>query len=257
MDRQRALEQLEVVRANSDDMSDSELAAAVTAMDSDPSARQEFERRLQLDQKIGAEMRKVAVPEGLREKLLAAIAEPPAQIAPVENVSIRYSRRPLLIGALSMALLVAAGVAFRWMGPMVSYDEIVDAAPRNGDQIAKLMGDSASGELSLGFDLPGWLARKEIAQQMTWPNENSRLANGSSKSTSYVCGGGGWALVVTPLSAVTDLPGFDKGGTISKALGPALYQGAWRDEQYVYVLFVAGGKRDFDRLRTRLVGTTA
>ncbi len=73
MDCRSALEILEVVRPNSDDLREPELAAAAAHVGSCPRCEASFRSRQELDREIGRLMREVSVPSGLTQRLLDAV----------------------------------------------------------------------------------------------------------------------------------------------------------------------------------------
>lgn len=253
MDRTRALEQLEVVRPDSDDLNAPELAAAIAALEDDVQARQEFDRRQELDGKIAAAMQSVEPPAGLKEKLLAATtADVHAANNPkIEKSKPRTNRRAALISALTLCLAVAAGFALLKGDPKVNYNNIVNFAPRDIEDVANLA--TASSELpeTPELELPLLLARKKLAPQLAWPNEDSMPPSGPNTPTSLIMGRANWVIVVTPREQVIEPPPFDKQGTFGGTLASGHVFETWQDKDFVYVLFVKGDKQDLNRVRRR------
>ena len=260
MDRKRkkALEQLEVVRPDSGDLNAPELADAIAALEDDAVGRQEFDRRQEFDGRIATVMQSVEPPAGLKEKLLAATSAD-VHAAPGEpKVSKpRTNRRAALISALTLCLTVAVGFALLPGTPHITYDAIVDFAPRDVETLEKLATAPTTDNQSLDLELPVWLTRMKLTPQLAWPREDSMPPDGPDEATSLVMGRTNWVLVVTPSDQIDGAPSFNNQGTLSRSLGSGVYQGAWKEEQFVYVLFVKGDKRTFDSVRNSFTGASA
>jgi hypothetical protein len=249
MDRRNALEKLEIVRHDSDDLSDSELADAIAALDQDPAARQEFDRRLQLDAKIATAMQAVEVPAGLKDKLLAATTA--TNVAPEPVKSPKRSRRGFLVAMTSVAAAAIAVLVFLQQGPTkVSYHGIVQQAPRD-------VPATPWPAVTHDFNLPNWLVRKPRTSQQLWPSESAPL-DGQTEPTSVAVAGRSWVLIVTPLDRVEGAPNFGPGGTLgSGKLSTTHHYQAWQDTDFVYVLFVKGSQNDLDAVYQREFRGTA
>ena len=143
MDRRSLLERLDAVRANSDDLFRPEMAEARRALRDDPELAEEFAARGRFDAQIAAAMRDVAVPAGLRTRLLQHLeaqhleTETPAETrnaAGVKEDGPRMTRRGLLavVGTLA-ASLVAGGIYISGMleaTTPLALAEIEEAAAR-------------------------------------------------------------------------------------------------------------------------------
>jgi hypothetical protein len=108
-------QQLDAIRPDSDDRSDAGLREASAHLDRCSHCREVFEARQEFDREVGRQMRDVPLPEGLKERLLAALqAAPPVSPGSREPAARRPSRRrPLRAWPLVAAGLLAA-VALGW-----------------------------------------------------------------------------------------------------------------------------------------------
>lgn len=143
MDRRSLLERLDAVQPNSDDLFRPEMAEARHALRDDPELAEEFAARGRFDAQITAAMRDVAVPAGLRTRLLQHLeaqhieAEPTAEsrnVAAARNDGPRMTRRGLLalVGTMA-ASLVAGGIYVSGMldaAKPLALAEIEEAAAR-------------------------------------------------------------------------------------------------------------------------------
>lgn len=121
MDRQAALDQLELIRPDANEFQDPDFAEAAQYLETDESAREVFLRRQEQDRQIAQAVRDVPVPEGLKARLLAAIAENPAhekvQVAELPR-GVKTTRRRWLISAL----VVTASCVFALLGVWLFHD---------------------------------------------------------------------------------------------------------------------------------------
>lgn len=114
MDCGLAREQLDAARPDSGDREDLALEAAFAHVDGCPACAEVIEFRREFDRHAGRVIRDVAVPAGLKERLLAATelsTQPtPAHSPPADESATRRSRRKVLVSVTSAAaLLLAAG----------------------------------------------------------------------------------------------------------------------------------------------------
>ena len=146
MDRQAALDQLELIRPDANEFHAPEFAEAAQYLETDESAREVFLRRQELDRRIARAVRDVPVPEGLKGRLLAAMAENPAgEEAPVAELprGFKTTRRRWLISAL----VVTASCLFALLGvwwfhdpepKLLALGELERDAPYSEAEIAEL-----------------------------------------------------------------------------------------------------------------------
>lgn len=258
MDRKQALEQLEVIRSGSDDWSDPELADALAALEGDPEARRELDRRLQLDAKIADALKDVDVPSDLKERLVAAViseSQHPAPAAAPTNQpgaaqpsdppkTRRRSRRQFVSTALAIGVIAAVSVWLLQEEPTVSYLTIRDAAPRDAAAVISQATATVRDATPVPeLNLPVAISRIPGTARIGWTAPDSEVA-------SLVLARANWVLVVTPREQVVDVPDLEAGGTVGGNRN-GYWHGAWRDEQFVYVLFVKGQRRDFENVWQR------
>lgn len=145
MDRQTALDKLELIRPDANDFQHPDFAEALAFLETDEEAREIFAQRQSLDRGISRAMQSVVVPEGLRGRLKAALeSERPhtAQAAPAIAPP-RNSRRRWMLSAcavLAGGLLAAIGVWFWGERPLalLSLAELANQAPFEKEEVAKL-----------------------------------------------------------------------------------------------------------------------
>lgn len=244
MDRNKALEQLESVR-NESDLTDPQFAEALAALEDDAAARQEFDRRLQLDGRIASAMLDVEVPDGLREKLVAVCdggtVATPEKVAPQS----KSSRRKWLGVLASLAAIVVLAVLVFPKKPTVSFDQLVEFGPRENEDIRRLQLDAESNPMPFQIaKAPVWFDRHRDANlSVAWPSESMPF-EGQTDATSEVIVGAGWVLIATPKQTVSNVPNLTALG--SRVSAGYAYK-AWQDERFVYVLFAKGDKGAVDR----------
>lgn len=155
MDSQKALEQLESIRPDSDDLSDPIFAQAAALLGSSPEIADEFRRRQKWDASIGQAMRDVAVPDAARLRLLkrldlagAASPEPTSQVggtdrghADVGSPSAHSRRQWLVAAGMSVAAAVLACVVWVMQpkeAASMTLADVFDQIPLDTDAIAGL-----------------------------------------------------------------------------------------------------------------------
>ncbi len=118
MDCRTALEILDVTRPDSYDLNDPELARAVEYLHSHPDCEREFRKRQSLDGEIGRLIRDVAVPIGLKDRLLVRLVDQrsadglsedrqPAEASAAIRKTVRLHRRSWFRWVVSAAASVA------------------------------------------------------------------------------------------------------------------------------------------------------
>lgn len=116
MDCASALEFLDCVRPNSDDLALPELAEARAHLESCPACQQEFAHRQQFDQAIANAMHAVPIPTGLESRLQSALQShaTPLEDVPAETSAATTSRMPrrswFKWGAVAVAIVLAVSL---------------------------------------------------------------------------------------------------------------------------------------------------
>ncbi len=111
MDRRTALDLLELVRSDANDLRDPDFAEALAYLETDESAREAFMRQQEQDEQIAQAMQDVPVPSGLKNRLLAELekeAKPQPKPATAPNPKRRYVLSALAV--LSLGVVAAIGV---------------------------------------------------------------------------------------------------------------------------------------------------
>ena len=158
-----ALEQLEAARPGDLDWEDPDLAAAFEIVDNDSAARELFEQRQVSDRMVGEAVRAVAIPEGLKDRLHAAVAAK-TEIASAKNETPPSQTRQIL-RTVAIAVLTCSFVLGFWFiqsrTPQLELAEVQSEIPFESDELAGLPRFEGS------FDpiLPsgGWLDERRIS----------------------------------------------------------------------------------------------
>ena len=145
MDRRAALDALEVVRPDADDLHEPEFAEALAYLETDDEAREIFARCRDLDLQIAAAMEDVPVPGDLKARLLSALAgETEAKAVPVEAAAPppARSRRWVLSASVVVASCLLAGLGLWFFGEkpatLLSLQELEAEAPFEETEIVRL-----------------------------------------------------------------------------------------------------------------------
>lgn len=142
MDRQTALDRLELIRLDGTEFQHPDFAEAFALLETDEEARDTFARRQRQDQGIAQAMQAVPVPDGLRARLNAALAnavEPKADpVTPPTKVNRRWALSALVV--LASCIVAAIGVWF-WgerPEPLLTLAELLNRAEYDEELLAKL-----------------------------------------------------------------------------------------------------------------------
>ncbi len=145
MDRQTALDQLELLRMDGEEFQHPDFAEALAFLASDEEAREIFAQRQLQDREIAQAISAVSVPQGLKSRLEAALAietAPHAKAPSVSSVPAKPNRRWILSASVVLAtcLLAAVGVWFWGERPqtLLSLTELMNQAPYDETELAKL-----------------------------------------------------------------------------------------------------------------------
>lgn len=145
MDRQTALDKLELIRLDANDAQDPEFADALAYLETDEPAREMYARWQRQDREIAAAMRDVAVPEGFKSQLLSVLAnsQTTEKTELAEPPQMKVNRRRWVVSALAVmvsCLLAALGVW--WFQPqppaLLTLQQLHTEAPFEESEIARL-----------------------------------------------------------------------------------------------------------------------
>ena len=105
MDRQAALDRLELIRPDANEFHAPDFAEAVAYLETDESAGETFLRQQEQDRQIAAAMDDVPVPKGLKEQLLESLSEDCSQSARIAETPAgpKTTRRRWLISTAIVA----------------------------------------------------------------------------------------------------------------------------------------------------------
>lgn len=290
MDCNKALEFLDCVRPNSDDLESPEFSEARTHMESCESCQQEFATRQEFDLAIAAVVRDVEVPESLKASLLSAalaeagegeVATPQVESDVAQDTSgereltaaedeetptRRKSRRMVLLAgaAIACGILLAVIVQFMPSGPkQFTVAELLDEVRLNWDTL-KTFDDDRTFDESFKFHLPsGW------GQQTYWdtigglePFVGGLNLDGDGDESSHdlavvVFRHEMGFIVAVPISRMGEIP-----PSVSEAEVQYLPKQravlVWTERDMVYVVAVYNNDvRQLERLREVLTGRAA
>jgi hypothetical protein len=115
MDTNKAVEQLESVRPDSNDLSAPEFQDAITAIEADADLELAFHQRLDADRRIGEVMQDVNVPAGLKERLLSSVVRENFEEPVVVDSVVKPNRSLKFLWLTVAATVVGAGLLGIWL----------------------------------------------------------------------------------------------------------------------------------------------
>lgn len=189
MDRQTALDKLELLRPDANAFQDPDFAEALAYLETDESARAVFARRQEQDRQIAIAVQDVPIPEGLQERLLQSIDE--QESADSNRVAgkpapPKMARRRWLISALivmASCLLAALGLwLFQPPAPeLLTLEELELTAPYGEQEFSQL--DAFEGDFEPA--IPGNLWRSERRFTFSSPKGFSPDRKGRDRVAAY------------------------------------------------------------------------
>jgi hypothetical protein len=270
MDCQTALEFLDCVRPDSDDLDLPEMADARAHLDLCGACQQSFAEMQSFDRAVTTVVQNVDVPEGLRSSLLeasvgetkvevSADADRPTPEATTENESAASSRRRKLRVAVSAACALLLGV-----GVWLSQPQPVQFAEADLPRLLPIdLSQTEKFDTGFAFALPApWTAnpRLRVGREFRGidldddPGHDAAVAIFSySPSRNAPING---ILAAIPASRVAPLPKFS-----SFALADSRYiqidgrrpvAAVWQEGDTVYVCLVLGSAADLERIQRNL-----
>jgi len=278
MDCQTALELLEVVRPDSDDLQQPELSDARHHLQSCERCRSVFRKRQETDRRIGQAMQSVAIPDVLRERLLSnvvAVASEPSirdsQTPDAKTIAVSDTdpdgagtrstqpvRRHWLTAVAVMATCLLLGVVawqVRWRlmeGPAISLDVVRRSVPH--DRLSKLPPFAGQFKASLPS---GWRIHRglfDYEPPRAWHLDEETKTTAAIYRFRYRRRPAfELALVVIPQSQIRDVPAATTFGLADVVYGqsPAgqVATAAWVEDDLVYVCSVRGGAERLETLQ--------
>ncbi len=236
MDSRTALERLDAVRPGSDDLALPEMAGVSDLLASDVGLAAEHRRRQSWERSVAVSMHDVPVPPGLKERLLAKLADS-ATVVEVAPTPRRHTRRRAL-GMVSglAASVVAAGVY--WFVVSNTVDPVTVAELK--DAAAALASGEVQPEAFKGDFAPvlpssgnWWRLRARPPVVGLLPSDNGHRAAAWQFSFVGRAGRLQGVLVAIPAESVASPPA----GKFAYAGGNAV---AWTEGDFVYVCRVEG-----------------
>lgn len=283
MDEKKIREAIDVCRPGSNDLSEPELAWLGEQLEQDAEAAKLYQRIQRLDAALGEAVRsdEVTPPEGLAERLLAALGQSPAAlhaadlsepaaesdeeaatgaaaeaepaVSPAESSQATWSRRWwLAVAAMAACLLLAAAVAWRLWQPdaIGSAEELAERAPQWSEQLIAGDWEPVSAEIERRFPLDPSVSRAVQAYQ---PVETSYTLDAVAYSYSRRHDA---VLFVLRTGHGEMLPGTPARPLSSYQGGRRWFVGAWKRDGLVYVLSVQGDlKRYYGHVGVRQVAS--
>ncbi len=254
MDRERLREMIDACRPESADLALPELAEARAELERDAVLRRQARRAEQFDRTVAAAMQDVAVPAGLQDRLMAALAAgAPRDVAtPVVTVADNGRKSRWRIPAytgivlLGTAAVLLLSLTMRWFDTGDDWQPraIADAAvlhfpnefdPREQRLWTNAKAPSASHPLS-----------RHLSQGSNPPQCVVRNVAGCS-GVAYLLQGRtgalGTLLVLTPRATLSSFPSSPPKSPQVDTAGCAA--ASWRENNRLYVLVVAGNAADY------------
>ncbi len=252
-----ALEQLEAARPGFLDREDPDLAAAFALIENDPVARKQFERRQATDRKIGEAVRAVPVPEGLQDRLHAAVASKAQVSSNSNNNQGPASRSRRIYRVVAAAVLTCSFVLGFWLiqsqTPQLDLAEVQSSIPFESDELSTL--PAFQGDFDPILPSGGWLDERRIsfgsaikgyptnADSHSLAVREFRFRDPRDSRRSNLRG----VLVTIPtaeLSTIPDGRSFTDGTYRSLATRHGLAIRSWREDGLVYICFVPITQQD-------------
>jgi hypothetical protein len=258
MDCGLAREQLDAARPDSGDREDSALEAAFAHVDACPACAEVVEFRREFDRQVSRVVRDVSIPDGLRERLLAAGERSVQPLAAPANKSPTHrGRRKVLVAVTSAAvLLLAAGGAwlFTHDGPaplaMSKVQDYWSSHIESGATLASL--PAFDGSFDATIQDGRW------ASSMSAPPLGADIdGDGRHDAAVYAFPSGSGFLVVVEPGRVNDVPQAASALSAQKSYRP-VPNVAWTLDGQVYLCYVEqGGPRALDAVLSRVYGAQA
>jgi hypothetical protein len=246
-------ESLDACRPGSDDLAHPELTEARAELEKDAALRKQFARIEQFDRGVAAAMHDVPLPEGLRERLLAKLADDVASVTSPEVVSVDAPgippsvapRRRFLMataGALALAACAMIAVAIRWNdgGEDWRPGPVAGIAAQSFDDYASRFEGAKTGEA------PSYPLSQHVVHDRRPARIDVRDLAGCSgvayrvQSRQRVPG---VLFVLNPRSKLQGFPARPPGSPQANTGGHI--SACWREGNRLYILAYAGAAKDY------------
>ena len=250
MDCRTALQKLEAARPDSGDLDEPDFAEAAAHLRDHPHCAELFRRRQEFDKVFGQRMRDVAIPAGLKERLLQSLEPQPAveeRPALADFSRDRQARRRWLVlgplAAVAACLLAAVLVWFLFPEhqPPLSVGDLRELAKAAYGADASLPAFNGTAEPP---PLPGFGWRSGAIRIAATPRSP---ASGAGRNVvaiyAFALSGGNieGMLIAAPRESVQDPPQarYFSGDSV-RYEGPFSFV-SWTEDEWVYVCLVRGG----------------
>lgn len=257
MDRTDLRESLDACRPGSADLALPDLAEARAELERNAALRRSARRAEQFDRSVCGAMQDLAVPAGLKERLLAALAASEsspidmsanARSVPPRGAAETQRRAAMLVGSavLALAACLLAMLGVRW------YSVGDDWAPR-------AIAETAVQKFAVEFDprrSDGWTRSASRSNSFPTSRQLVHDRQPAQRRVSQVAGCSGAAyrlrspqgalgtlLVLVPRATLTGFPTKPPRSPQSDTAGCAA--SSWRENDRLYVLVVAGGAKEY------------
>ncbi len=252
-------ELLDAVRPDSEDLHDQGLASALRDLGSGEDWQTAFESQQDFDRIVGAAMRQVVVPVGLKGQLLATLADARSPVSPAKSPHRgRWlgSRRGMLVSAAGLLLACATWLVWPSQPPALTLDEVRASLPVADGLL--MWGRLDAFDDSFAIPLPdtawnGMLGQKATGLDLNGDQQHDAAivpfdAGAQTRTRGY--------LMIVRASALADQPANSRLSLSGISYVP-VPNTAWksRDGQFVYVCFVEDGR--LEGLYSRLYGSSA
>ncbi len=259
MDCSSALELLDCVRPNSDDLALPELVEARAHLESCPACQQEFAHRQQLDQAIANAMHAVPVPVGLEGRLQSALqARSVSSVdAPADAAASQKPRRRWFKWAAAAVVVALAASLWPGAGSTFSVDHVLNVV-QTDLATATPFDDSFAARIPSDWTHPGlrWMTdwRGQDLDQQPGAEVALRVFRFTSRKGVVVDG----LLAVLPAKRVSPPPA-DVSFSTAAPHYPArtdhkFVAAAWRDDDMVFFCLVPDTAADLELLKRELRG---
>ena len=240
---------IESCRPGSDDLQLPEMSHVANAIAADPALEECYHDVQEWDTNVAAAFRDVPAPEGLQERLLAALAEQRLDVdekpePPAKTVSRRddSSRRLWIGGALAASLLIALGVSatvWNWSTPVAVETWVATVTELHGS-----LPDAWKTAEAAPSDRPSFARLQRDVSVLGWMPIKSKFDSSAvAYRLEHPRGATATLFVFRPAAIDPNLP-------LAPPAEPSqrnsrLTTGVWTSDGLVYALVVDGGREQY------------